>query len=302
MSSRRKIHSSMLYCFDEVRKQGSIREAAKSLHIASSAVSRHIQKLEDHLGIKLFERSSQGLALTAAGESFARHAQLVLQDTERLLSDINAIQGIQKGHIEIATVEGPAVELIPRAIRLFREDFPKVSIGVKVTGSQDIAEHIMNGDVDIGLAFDLDHTKGLTQLWTSNYKIGAVVTPQHPLAHKQQITFSECADYPVILSQKNLSIYQHLRPLIPLLHSDHEIIETNSVSLARKFVLDEQGIAFQTIIGIESDLASSRLKHIPIKDPKLKDSELGIYIRADRTLPVAAQQFSEVLVKTLSKK
>lgn len=294
-----KIHASNLYCFDAVRKLGSIREAAKSLHIASSAISRQIQKLEENLDVQLFERSAQGLTLTAAGESFARHCQLVLQDTDRLFSDLDAIKGIQKGHIEIATVEGPSVELIPHVIRLFRDQFPKISIGIKVTGSTEVAELILNGHVDIGLAFDLDHVKGLHQLWVSKYPIGAVVPTDHPFADKTQLTFAECSNFPVIVSQRNLSIFKHLARLMPLLDPNHDIIQTNSVALARQLVLEGQGIAFQTQIGIEQDISAGLLRHIPIQEAHLNDSELGIYVRSNRILPQATEQFIKILTGAL---
>lgn len=299
MLRKPKIHASTLYCFDEVRKLGSIREAAKSLHIASSAVSRQIQKLEENLDVQLFERSAQGLTLTAAGESFARHSQLVLQDTDRLFSDLDAIKGIQKGHIEIATVEGPSVELIPYVIRLFRERFPKISIGIKVTGSAEIAELIMNGNVDIGLAFDLDHVKGLHPLWVNKYPIGAIVPTNHPLANKAQLSFAECSLFPVILSQRNLSIFKQLARLMPLLDPNHDVIQTNSVALARKLVLEGQGIAFQTQVGIEQDISAGLLRHIPIQEAHLNDSELGIYTRSNRVLPQATEKFIKMLTDAL---
>lgn len=183
--TKRRIHTSALYCFDSVRKLGSVREASRQLHIASSAVSRQIQKLEDDLDVKLFERLPSGLKLTAAGESFARHAQFVLQDTERLYSEINAIKGVQKGHVEIATVEGPAVDLIPSVIQEFRHNYPNISLGVQVTSSTKIPQLIIQGDADIGIAFDISRNKDLQQLWVANYDIGAIVTPQHPLAEKR---------------------------------------------------------------------------------------------------------------------
>jgi|TARA_R110001583_G_scaffold74196_2_gene205661 DNA-binding transcriptional LysR family regulator len=263
-------------------------------------VSRQIQKLEDDLDIPLFERSPNGLKLTSAGESFARHAQLVLKDAERLYSEIDAIKGIQKGHIEIATVEGPSIELIPRVIKKFRERFPNISVGVHVIGSSKTPELIINGDVDIGLAFDLEHLRDLNQLWVQNHILGAVVAQDHPLASKKETSLQECSAYPLILSKKGLSIHQHLSSFINLIGPSHQVIETNSVELSRKLALSGMGVAFQTIIGIEEDLANQRLFHIPITRPNIMNSELGVYVRANRTLPVAADHFVRDLIYELS--
>lgn len=270
------------------------------MHIATSAVSRQIQRLEDDLDIQLFERSPNGLTLTSAGESFARHAQVVLKDAERLYSDIDAIKGIQKGHIEIATVEGPSIELIPHVVKTFKTRFPNITVGLHVIGSADMPELIINGDVDIGLAFNIDHRRDLNQLWVQNYALGAVVAQDHPLAQKNKASLQECATYPLILSKKGLSIHKHLSSFIGLIDSSHQVIETNSVELSRKLALAGMGVAFQTVIGIEDDLVNQRLFHIPITRPNIMNSELGVYVRANRTLPVAADHFVRALIHELS--
>lgn len=80
------IHARSLRYFDAIRRCGSIREAARQLHVASSAVKRQLLKLEAEVGTPLFERFASGLALTAAGEVFARHVISVMQDARRFES------------------------------------------------------------------------------------------------------------------------------------------------------------------------------------------------------------------------
>ncbi|MGT2445141.1 LysR family transcriptional regulator (plasmid) [Ensifer adhaerens] len=87
------MHASILKYFVSVARSGSIRKASEELHVASSAVSRQIKKLEDELGIALFERLSNGLRLTVAGENVLRHARVTLENFELLRSDLGALQG-----------------------------------------------------------------------------------------------------------------------------------------------------------------------------------------------------------------
>ncbi|PKM03292.1 MAG: LysR family transcriptional regulator, partial [Gammaproteobacteria bacterium HGW-Gammaproteobacteria-6] len=104
MARKLRIHSPAIHYFDMVRRCQSIREASRRLNVASSAVNRQILKLEDEIGAPLFERLPGGLRLTAAGEIFARHVIVVLQDAERVRSELDALQGLRTGHVEIATV------------------------------------------------------------------------------------------------------------------------------------------------------------------------------------------------------
>ena len=75
-----RIHAPALQYFDVVRRAGSIREGARRLNVASSAVNRQILKLEDEIGAALFERLPSGLRLTLAGEVLAQHVTIVLRD------------------------------------------------------------------------------------------------------------------------------------------------------------------------------------------------------------------------------
>ncbi|WP_413700602.1 LysR family transcriptional regulator [Psychromonas sp. KJ10-10] len=301
MKSRRRYHAPVIYYFEAVYRLGSIREATRSLNIASSAVSRQIQKLEDDLGVQLFERLSKGIILTATGESFAKHVQMVLQDSQRVYSEIEALQGLQRGHVEIITVEGPTVDLLPELILRFKKRYPNVSVGISVAGSKSIANEIIEGRADIGLVFDLERYTELHQVQVNHFSLGAVVTPNHPLAEKPYVTYEECLAFPLILSKSDLSIHHRLAGLKERISSTHSIIESGSVELSRKLALKEMGICFQTKIGIEADIINKRLKHIPIHNPDLILSELGLYVRAKRSLPVAVDYLVRELAIEIEK-
>lgn len=110
------LYAASIRYLEAVRRAGSIRQAARQLNIASSAVNRQILKLEDELGIPLFERLSSGLRLTAAGEIFARHASTVLHDARRAEEELEAQKGLRRGYVRIASVEGLTFDLLPSVI------------------------------------------------------------------------------------------------------------------------------------------------------------------------------------------
>ena len=181
MARKLRIHSPAIHYFDMVRRCQSIREASRRLNVASSAVNRQILKLEDEIGTPLFERLPGGLRLTAAGEIFARHVIVVLQDTERVRSELDALQGLRTGHVEIATVSGVTTDLLPGVLEQLRERYPRVTVGVTSLGSQAIPDAVTSGQADIGLAFALPRTADLQQLGVGHFRLGAIVNPAHPL-------------------------------------------------------------------------------------------------------------------------
>lgn len=276
-----RIHSPMIVYFDAIRRAGSIREAARRLNIASSAVNRQLLKLETELGTPLFERLPGGLRLTNAGATFARHSIGVLQDAERVRSELEALQGLRTGHVELVAVEGLSSDLLPDVLEQAREKFPRVTIGVSVMGSTSIPGALMAGDADLGVAFSLDKHAELRQVSSAAFCVGAVMRPDHPLAAETSLSLSKCLTHTLILPKADLSIRRMLLSAAPSLPVG--AIETSSVELAKQLTLRGLGLSFQTRIGIEIELRTRELVHVPITQPRALRSDLGVYVRAART-------------------
>ena len=172
-----RIHSSAIRYFDAVRRAKSIREAARQLNVASSAVNRQIIKLEEEIGEPLFHRLPTGLVLTPVGEALARHVITVFQDLERMGSDIEDIHGARIGHITVAVADSVASSILPHAIDQIRARAPRVTFTVVVMGSFNIPRAVIAGEVDVGVAFALRKSSELHQVSLAQFRLGAVVRP-----------------------------------------------------------------------------------------------------------------------------
>ncbi len=291
-----RIHSPAIRYFDAVRRAKSIREAARQLNVASSAVNRQIIKLEEEIGAPLFDRTQTGLVLTPVGEALARHVISVLQDLDRTGSDIEDLQGARAGHITVAVVESVAASILPDVIDRVRAKAPRVTFTIAVMGSFDIPHAIAEGEADVGVAFALRKSSELHQVFVSQFRLGAVVKPDHPLAKKKQVTLPSCLGYPLILATPDLSITNLLEPVLsggPSYLSP--VITCGSVELMQELVMRGHGIAFQTRVGLERKLAEELLVHVPIDADGPLWSDLGIYTRAGRLLPTSTDNFVQML-------
>jgi len=290
-----RIHSPAIRYFDAVRKAGSIREAARRLNVASSAVNRQILKLEAELGTPLFERLPSGLKLSSAGEILTRHVAIVLRDADRARSELDALKGVKTGRVELIAVEGLSADFLPNVIGRMLEEHSRVRIKVLTAGSLSIPAAVLNGDVDLGMAFSLPRNPELHQLAVGRFRLGAVVTPEHPLAKRKSVRIAECADFPLIMSDAQLSIRTLLHPTI--VHSGRAIspmVEANSVELMKNLAERNLGIAFMSRIGLEKEIGGGTLVHVPLEDRGPVFTELGLYMRANANLPVAVDAFVQV--------
>lgn len=297
------IHARALKYFDMIRRSGSIREAARRLHVASSAVNRQLLQLEESIGSPLFDRMPGGLRLTAAGEIFSRHVITVLQDEHRMVSELDALKGIRRGELTIAAVEGLNADLLPSVLETMMTRYPMLRISIQPAGSAVAAAAVVAGDADLAIGYSVERQEALRQYAVGRFRLGAIMPAHHPLASQASVRFADCARYPLILAREPLSIHAQLRPLIAHHRKPMTVLmESASVELAKKLCLRGLGLAFQTRIGIEDELADGRLAHVPLIGAGPVISELGVYVRSGRTLPPALDAFIRILAEEIARR
>lgn len=281
-----RLHAPALLYFNAVRRAGSIREAARRLNVASSAVNRQILKLEDEIGAALFERVAGGVRLTTAGEALARHVIVVLQDFERARGEIEGLKGARIGHVAIATIEGLTGSFLPAALGILHARAPRITVSAATEGSDRIAGMLIEGHADIGIGFDIQRQPELRQVAVARFPLGVVVAAAHPLAARTTVTLNDCVGHRLILPDTQLSIHRALRTLIfDLQAHDRAFVTSSSIQLMNRLALAGLGLSFQTRLGIEAEIARGELVHIPLSRAGEKVwSELGIYVRAGRSL------------------
>ena len=294
------LHARSIRYFDMIRRCGSIRDAARQLHVASSAVNRQLLQLEEEIGTPLFERLSIGLRLTAAGEVFSRHVITVLQDEQRLATELEMLRSVRRGAVSVAAVEGLNADLLPAVLAQMHRQYPMVRIQVRTCGSDQAAEAVVMGEMDVGIGFSIRRHDALRQCAMSRFALGAIVPPNHPIARLPRVDFATCAAYPLILPAPVLSMHGLLQPVI----AHHKrtlqvLLETSSVELAKSLVEREIGIFFQSRLGLERELRERRLVHVPLDNPTPLYSELGVYVRAGRNPPAALDAFNHIVAEVI---
>lgn len=296
-----RIHAPALHYFDTVRRAGSMREAARQLSIASSAVNRQILKLEAELGTPLFDRLPAGLQLTAAGAVLAQHVTMVLRDLERAGSALDALEGLQVGHVAIATLEGLCHRILPETLAAAHARHPRLSFGISILDTGRIPAAILEGEAHLGLAFEVRAQAGLRPLAQARLRLGAVMRADSPLAGRRAVTLRDCLAQPLILPKANFANRDQLHPLFFQSRlRDGGQFEAGSVEMMKQLALRGLGIAFMTRIGLEAALEAGDLVHVPLQHQRRPVvSRLGLYARADTALPVAADAAAQMLAATM---
>jgi DNA-binding transcriptional LysR family regulator len=254
----------MLRYLDEIVRTGSIRQASLHLNVAASAINRQLIALEEELGGQLFERMPRGLRLTAMGEILLAHVRETKASYELATNRIAQLKGLLRGKIVIGTMGGLAAGLLADAILAFRDKHPWVRIVVRVLGREAIVAAVLEGEVDLGLAYDMDRSPRLQVVARSEQRVGAVVAPDHPLALKTGVRITDCLAYPLVIGEQPMALRRITDLLVPATVDLRPAVETSSIDLMKRVARITPHVAILNFADVRVDLADGTLRFVPL--------------------------------------
>lgn len=186
-----------------VAERGNFTRAAEQCFVVQSAVSHQIAKLEQELGARLFHRTSRSVALTPAGAALLPAARECLAAAERARAEVYAASGEIRGRLSVGMIPTAAAVDVPAVLRAFHQEHPQVRISLLAGGSDDLAEGVRNGALDVaflGLAEDVEIPHVNSRLLTRD-PLAALLAPDHRLAARKRIRLEliateEFVDFP----------------------------------------------------------------------------------------------------------
>lgn len=288
----RALQDTTLRHFIEVAQTGSVTAAAERLHVAPSAVSRSIARLEDALNTLLFERRARGMRLNSAGELLAVHAKRAWQDIERVVADIDSLRGLRTGTVRVVSTEGFASEFLPHLIADFQRSYRDIRFVLEVGVQAEIPPLLRHGDMDIGLTFGTSSERDIQVERRHPAPILAVMAPSHPLAGRRQLALAQAVGYPMGLPAPTST----LRQLFDIscarqgLKVDAALV-ANRLDPAISFAAAGGGIALCGELAIRSRLKAGEVVAVPLRDREMNERHFEVQTLAGRTLPIACKAF-----------
>lgn len=287
--------------FRKVAEHGSIRNAAERLFVAQSAVSRQVALLEEELGVPLFERRPRGMTLTDAGQLLLEYSHDMRSRFEELRGMIQEYETLQRGHVEIASVEGLLASFLPEAISIFSEDFPGISLNVVAFGSNAVAEAVAEHRSDLGIVFGNAPRNDLLELACMHQPLCLLVAPDHPLAAENQCSLEEAAAFPLVLPDRSFGI----RQLVDRISASGKFtlnapFETNTLAFARQLVMKSNFRAtFMPIDFASQEIKVGALVALSLTDPVLSSTNVTLVASSMRKLSPSARHLAHHLGKLM---
>jgi DNA-binding transcriptional LysR family regulator len=295
-----RLQDTALRYFLEVVRSGSISVASQRLNVASSAISRQIAGLESILDTALFERKPRGMVPSAAGEVLAAHARQHALDAARVVSDIQALQGMQRGHVRIASTEGYAIEFLPQAIAEFQRRYPGVSFHLGISAPAGVSRSVCEGDADLGFTFSGPVEKEIKVELRQPAPVLAVMRPGHPLAEYGQVTLQQILSYPLALPEGDNTV----RKLFDLACSQQQLLVEPALTCGysesvHNYLSTTDGVSLSAEISVHFRIVAGTLVAVPIRDRILQKRNSEVQTLVGRTLPRAVSVFLDYVKRCL---
>lgn len=191
----------------------NFRRAAERLGIAQPALSVSLRRLEQELGVSLFERSRHGVTLTQAGAAALPEARQIIERVDRMRHNAQAGAEGEAGTVRLGFVGTAAYDLLPRALVALRSNFPGIQVDLHESTSHRIESELLDGGIDIGIVrFPTRIADGLALEKIETDRIGVALGTGHPLTRSTDLDLEEMAGEAFVFpsSSQSPSLYHAL--------------------------------------------------------------------------------------------
>lgn len=187
--------------FTTIAQTKSLTLTSEELHISKSAVHHALGKIENELGMPLFERAKTGLTLTYYGEQLLPFANAVLRSHEHFNDHIQNLQGMESGIIRIGTCSSICSNWIPDIINEFNEKHPSIEVQVRGGScNKYIIDCLLNNEIDIGIGSAQPSSNlDVENIYTD--EMLCITPPNTQLSHEDYITAEELSSNPLLIQE-----------------------------------------------------------------------------------------------------
>lgn len=286
-----------LRAFVAVAELGSFRAAATELHLSQPALSRRIEKLEGALGVRLFDRTTRSVEMTAVGREFSRKARELLNGLEDSLLGIRDVATRITGEVTVACVPSAVRYFLPAVLRDYHARYPRIVVRLIDEGANDVLNMVVRNEADFGFNYigtqepDVEFEPVLREPFV------VACPPSHPLAAKRKVTWAELGEYDYMTVGKasgNRWLLDHALSDVPV--RPQWYCEVRHVTTLVSLVEAGLGIAAVPRLAMPPG-DHPNLKSVPLAEPAITRT-VGLIRRRGRSLSPAAQQLYDMLLET----
>jgi len=268
--------------------------AAAASHLSQPAFSALISGLEASIGLRLFDRSTRSVALTAEGRDLLASARRVVEDFDLALAGARDRAALRTGKVSLAVLPSLAARWLPPLMATFRQRYPGVDIAVADVLSDTCNAMVLGGQADFALATTSLNVSSLqfTEFCKDDFFL--VCQPAHPIAKLSRIRPSDLVKWPFIHLVRSSSVRQYVDAVVHPLQLQM-VMEVGQLTTVIGMV--SAGLGISVVPG----LALFQFDHpgVITRRLSLTGMQRTIYLvtRRDRSLSLPSQSFYRLIIE-----
>jgi LysR family transcriptional activator of glutamate synthase operon len=278
---------------DAVARHRSFTQAALDVHVAQSALSQQVGRLERELGVELLLRTTRRVEVTEAGELVLARARRALAEVDGVRADLDALQGLVRGTLRVGGLP-PVGPVQPAAlIADFSRAHPELAITVREDVAFTLLRLLRDGGLDLVMALvDPDSLDGLEGVRLRDEELVLVTPLDHPLARAKRVRVERLAGEALVAYGAGSALRDALHTLVP---GARVVAEANELETVRELTARGLGMTLmpRSVVASHGD----RLAIRPLSPPHALPVSL-VWRAGERPTP-AAQAFREHVLSTM---
>lgn len=277
--------------FQMVCRLNNLTRAAERLHVAQPAVSVAIQKLEDELGVQLFDRSQKQLVLTTEGKVFLERVEDILQRTQDAVLEMHEYRELRKGGIKLGVPPMIGAYIFPHIFAGFKQVYPALNLSVVEDGSLAIRDRLEKEELDLGIVITSDLSPRLEMRPITQGEVLLCLSPLHHLANAAAVSIADLRDEPFILLKEDT---YHRKLVLDECKKHgfepHIVLSSSQIETIKGLVAKGVGISFLLDVIARKD---NYVHCLPLAAPL--HIEIGLVWKKERYLSKASQAFIDFM-------
>jgi DNA-binding transcriptional LysR family regulator len=250
----------LLRSFIVTAEMGNVTAAAKRLHLSQPTLSRQIKTLEDHLGIKLFERVGKFIRLSNSGESLLEQCRTIVELVQNLPASVHALRSGHAGLLKVGASPQLLERLFPLFLPSFQTENPGVEIRITEAHSTSLLEMLSAGDLHVAMSpFSSDPRYRMHKL--GHLKVLAAGRPETGRSRRTTIDIGEVCEHKILALKRGFKSrdlfdaacrLKGLRPVIALESTaPHTLIALAGAGIGYAIIPSQTPISSSTVRALQ---------------------------------------------------
>ena len=258
-----------LQVFNTVAKRLNFTKAAEELFITQPAVTKHIQEIENHFKVKLFERNGTKIKLTPAGETLLHFTDQLFTVYRNMEFELNTFTQQHTGKLRIGASTTVAQYVLPPVLAAFHRKFKDIKVTLTINNTGQIEQALQNKDIELGIIEGQSKNNLFKYTEFVKDELVLVANINHPLAKKGMIKPEELLKIPLLLREPGsgtLEVLAHaLKPLGIKIAQLQTEMQLGSMESMKLYLLNSNAMAFLSVHSILKELQNKECCIINVK-------------------------------------